>query len=61
MEYTISDPVYYNHKFNVEYLDARHYHLSVEVGKQTLGGTYELGRYCATARHSVTAVAYPDG
>jgi tyrosine-protein kinase Etk/Wzc len=44
VEYTISDPAYYNRKFNVNYVNATTYRLSVTTGSETLGGTYKLGQ-----------------
>jgi tyrosine-protein kinase Etk/Wzc len=44
VEYTISDQLYYNRKFNVSYVSADTYRLSVEVAGETLGGTYKIGQ-----------------
>ncbi|RZK35787.1 MAG: hypothetical protein EOO61_11385, partial [Hymenobacter sp.] len=42
--YTISDAAYYNRKFNIEYIDAKTYRLSVNVGADILTGTYAFGQ-----------------
>ncbi|RZK29653.1 MAG: hypothetical protein EOO63_08585 [Hymenobacter sp.] len=44
VEDTLTDPVYYNHKFDVELVDAQHYQLTIVLGQQSLGGTYAFGQ-----------------
>ena len=43
--YTISDVSYYNRKFNIEYIDAKTYRLSVNVGSNILTGNYAFGQF----------------
>ncbi|RZJ94052.1 MAG: hypothetical protein EOO60_03875, partial [Hymenobacter sp.] len=44
VEYSISDPAYYNRKFNVNYISPTTYQLSGALSGETIGGTYKIGQ-----------------
>jgi len=45
VEYIISDQIYYNRKFDIEYLDTNRYRVKVVVADQALGGIFTLSQW----------------